>query len=174
MTSDVRRSVWQNGGRALWGAAPRHEGHEGEDVAMRRQMIILGLSALSLAGLGRAVRAESSAEVAAVKAAESWLQLVDAGKTAESWDAAAALFKAAMTKEQWQAALGAVRTPLGKLVSRKLKSKQAMTSLPGAPNGQYVVIQYDTVYEHKQEAVETITPMLDPDGQWRVSGYYIR
>ena len=24
------------------------------------------------------------------------------------------------------------------------------------------------------DAVETITPMLDPDGQWRVSGYFIK
>ncbi|MEJ2473814.1 MAG: DUF4019 domain-containing protein [Desulfobacterales bacterium] len=28
--------------------------------------------------------------------------------------------------------------------------------------------------ENKTAAVETITPMLDKDGQWRVSGYYIK
>jgi hypothetical protein len=28
--------------------------------------------------------------------------------------------------------------------------------------------------EHKQSAVETITPMLDKDGKWRISGYYIK
>ncbi|MGA9534411.1 MAG: DUF4019 domain-containing protein [Desulfobacterales bacterium] len=27
---------------------------------------------------------------------------------------------------------------------------------------------------NKTSAVETITPMLDKDGQWRVSGYYIK
>ena len=31
-----------------------------------------------------------------------------------------------------------------------------------------------TVFEKKASAVETITPMLDPDGVWRVSGYFIR
>jgi hypothetical protein len=46
--------------------------------------------------------------------------------------------------------------------------------LPGAPEGRYVVIQYETVFENKASAVETITPMLDPDGAWRVSGYLIR
>jgi len=45
---------------------------------------------------------------------------------------------------------------------------------PGAPDGEYVVIQYDSSFENKTEAVETVTPMLDPDGVWRVSGYYIR
>jgi hypothetical protein len=37
-----------------------------------------------------------------------------------------------------------------------------------------VTIQYETVFENKASAVETITPMLDPDGIWRVSGYFIR
>ena len=140
----------------------------------RRNVIILGLSALSLAGLGRTVRGTLADAAAAVTAAEDWLALVDAGKTGESWEEAAALFKRAMTKEQWQAALSAVRAPLGKALSRKLTSKRAMTSLPGAPDGEYVVIQYTTSFENKKDAVETITPMRDPDGEWRVSGYFIR
>ena len=48
-----------------------------------------------------------------------------------------------------------------------------MTEMPGAPDGGYVVIQYDAVYQHKKSAVETVTPM-DDGGEWRVSGYYIR
>jgi len=27
---------------------------------------------------------------------------------------------------------------------------------------------------HKQQAIETVTPMMDADGIWRVSGYYLR
>jgi hypothetical protein len=49
-----------------------------------------------------------------------------------------------------------------------------MTELPGAPDGEYVVFQFDTQFEHKRAAVETVTPMRDPDGSWRVSGYFIR
>jgi hypothetical protein len=63
---------------------------------------------------------------------------------------------------------------LGKLLSRKLKSATYKTTMPGAPDGEYVVIQYDSSFEHKQAAVETVTPMLDKDGKWRVSGYYIK
>jgi hypothetical protein len=36
-----------------------------------------------------------------------------------------------------------------------------------------VVIQYDTSFANKKSAVETVTPLLDSDGQWRVSGYFI-
>ena len=48
------------------------------------------------------------------------------------------------------------------------------TSLPGAPDGQYVVIQFKTSFENKRSAVETVTPMFGKDQRWRVSGYYIR
>ena len=63
---------------------------------------------------------------------------------------------------------------MGKLLSRKLKSATYKTTMPGAPDGEYVVIQYDSSFEHKQAAVETVTPMLGKDGKWRVSGYYIK
>jgi hypothetical protein len=60
------------------------------------------------------------------------------------------------------------------MVARKLKSKQYTKNLPGAPDGECVVIQYETTFEKKQSAIETVTPMLDKDGKWRVSGYYIK
>jgi len=141
---------------------------------LKRRAIILGLSALSLAGVGRALRAQPVSEAEAVKAAEAWLALVDAGQMAQSWEEAAPLFKQAVTKEQWLQALGSVRTPLGKVASRQLLSKQTMKSLPGAPAGTYVVIQYQTSFEKKSAAVETITPMLCDDGRFRMSGYFIR
>ena len=113
-------------------------------------------------------------EDAAQTAAESWLKLVDDGKYAESWEQAAKLFKGAVKQADWSQMIGNVRTPLGKLVSRKLKSREYTEKLPGAPDGKYVVIQYDSVFEKKASAVETVTPMVDPDGAWRVSGYFIR
>ena len=66
------------------------------------------------------------------------------------------------------------RKPLGKVISRHLESKWYTTELPDAPNGQYVVLQYKTLFEHHKSATETITPMMDKDRKWRVSGYYIR
>ena len=111
---------------------------------------------------------------AAKKSAESWLAVVDKGDYAASYDEAASIFKLAITKEDWLQKVRAARSPLGKMISRKLKRMQYETTLPGAPDGEYVVIQYDTAFENKRSAVETITPTLDKDGQWRVSGYFIR
>ena len=55
-----------------------------------------------------------------------------------------------------------------------MATKRFETSLPGAPDGEYVVIQMETSFENKASAVETITPMRDSDGEWRVAGYYIK
>jgi hypothetical protein len=110
----------------------------------------------------------------AAAAAKTWLALTDGGKYGASWDAAAAMFQGAITKDGWEKALGTVRTPLGAVGSRKLKSATFTRELSGAPKGEYVVIQYDTDFEKKPGAVETVTPMLEKDGSWKVSGYYIR
>jgi len=128
--------------------------------------LLLGICALA--------QSPQKPEQLAQQSSDAWLALVDSGKYADSWQEAAQLFKSAMTKEQWQAALGSARTPLGKMLSRKLKSAQYTKTLPGAPDGEYVVIQYDSSFEHKQSAVETIIPMLEKDGKWRVSGYFIK
>ena len=131
---------------------------------------------VSLLFAGVAVAAdESDASVEkAVEAAESWLELIDDGEYVKSWEESAALFKGAVTKDQWEAALNASRKPLGDLVSHQVKSTQYATSLPGAPDGEYVVIQFASSFSNKESAVETVTPMKDPDGIWRVSGYYIK
>ncbi len=88
-------------------------------------------------------------EEIALSVSNSWLLLVDSGKYGESWDEAAEYFRNAIDKEQWQKSLNAVRKPLGKLIKRRVKSKKYYTSLPGAPDGEYVVIQYETSFEKK-------------------------
>jgi hypothetical protein len=142
-----------------------------EAIVKIRALVCVGIVAAAFAGpAGAADKPEDLAQ----SAAESWLKLTDAGDAGASWDQAAKLFKAAVTKEQWTQALAGVRPPLGKVISRKVLSRKYSEKVPGAPDGKYVTIQYETAFEKKASAVETITPMLDPDGIWRVSGYFIR
>jgi len=118
--------------------------------------------------------AEQTKEESAIQAAKDWLFLVDEERYGESWETAASFFKNAVQKEQWITSMIAVRKPLGKLLVRKIKNSHYMTALPGAPDGEYVVIQFETSFENKKSSIETITPMLDKDGKWRTSGYYIK
>ena len=137
-------------------------------------MKLLLTLALLLPLLTLAAEKHDDAEKQALSAAESWLALVDDGKYAESWDSAAEYLKNAVSKNDFVKSLNAARKPLGKLKSREVKSKEYRTSLPGAPDGEYVIIQFKTSLENKKSAVETVTPMLEKDKTWRVSGYYIR
>ncbi len=111
---------------------------------------------------------------AAKGAAEAWLKLVDSGNYAQSWEQAANLMKTSVAKEQWQQILDSNRAPLGPLISRKLTSAEYKEGLPGAPAGQYVVLQYDSSFQHRSSVIETAAPTLDKDGTWRVSLYYIK
>jgi len=114
------------------------------------------------------------AEKMAIEAAANWLELVDTEQYDQSWQQAATFFQNAVKNDDWQQSLQAFRKPLGKIVSRKLIFTHYTTSAPGAPDGQYVIIQYDSIFENKKSAVETVTPMLDKDGKWKLSGYYIK
>ena len=138
--------------------------------------ILSFVSALILCAVAVGCSAPSNpkAEQAALDAASAWLELLDEGRYIESWDETSELFKKVVTKDQWEESLKGIREPLGKVVSRKLNSAQYAEELPGVPDGQYVMLQYQTSLEFKKSSIESVTPMLDRDGKWRVSGYYIK
>ena len=116
----------------------------------------------------------SGGEVAATTAVEVWLAIVDDGRYPDSWQAAASIFKKTVPQESWVTMLKDHRQALGKVLSRHIRSRQFSKALPGAPAGQYVSSLYDTSFENKKAAVETVTAVLDVDGQWRVTGYFVR
>jgi hypothetical protein len=111
---------------------------------------------------------------AATYAAQEWLTLVDGGHYGESWDSAATFFQQKVSKQGWQSTMTNVRAPFGKLLSRQFKSASYETSLPGAPAGKYFVIQFRTRFANSPTLIETVTPMQEPNGQWHVSGYFVR
>lgn len=110
----------------------------------------------------------------ATAAAEAWLETVDARRYGAAWDAAAPLLQGAIERTQWEVTLQDVRGPLGAAAARKLRSATYARSLPNAPAGEYVVIEYATHFQNRPLTVETVTPMKQPDGTWKVAGYFIR
>ena len=106
---------------------------------MRRGIVASMLVLMVLCGgaIGNAHADRQAAVEQAKKAAEAWLKLIDEGKYQESWSEAATFFKDRITAEGWAQMVGAVRKPLGALVSRDFKLAHYSTSLPGAPAGEY-------------------------------------
>jgi hypothetical protein len=66
--------------------------------------------------------------------------------------------------DKWEQSLAAARGPLGALKNRTVSSAKYSRTMPGAPDGEYVVLQYSSQFANKASAVETITPMRDKDG----------
>lgn len=106
--------------------------------------------------------------------ARAWLSLADKGKYAESWKNASTLFHAKASESDWIKNMEAARSPFGSMKSRHIATAHSATSLPGVPDGEYVVVQFYTSFEHKPLALETITTIKEQDDIWRVSDYQIK
>ncbi len=105
-------------------------------------------------------------------AARDWVMLLDRQRWDESWDAAGTAFQS-MPKAQWATTAQGVRKPLGAVSSRVVQSATRTNALPGAPAGEYQVIQFKTAFAQKPDAVETVVLSREKAG-WRVNGYFIR
>jgi len=125
---------------------------------------------------GRAVQPQTAptAERVAVRSSEDWVALVDSGQYADSWKNAAAAFRSSVTQEKWESAMKTTREPLGKLLTRRLDTAKYTTLLPGVPAGDYVVLLFESSFEKKSVAQETVIVSREKDKVWRVAGYYIK
>ena len=139
-----------------------------------KQCLFLLCFLLSIFSASPAQAQESQGIANAKAAALAWLAVVDAGHYAQSWDQGAVLFQEGVPKAQWESAVESARLPLGAVKSRQLTSATFARSLPGAPDGEYVVILFETDFQSRAAAVETVTPMREKDGSWKVSGYFIK
>ncbi len=140
----------------------------------RRQLLRLAIAG-SLCAVALPNFAGEAEDVAgAMAAAKSWLALTDSGKYAESWDNAATTLKTAVTKEQWQTALAQSRKPMGTVKSREQLNPAQQLKVTNAPVGEYVAIQFYTKFENGPAFVESVAPMRERDGTWKVSGYYVK
>ena len=156
--------------------APRPEARDRRRIlacSIGATLMFSAIFALGLAGglPGAGVSGEpSSSEYtqSAEAAARDWLQLGDEGNWEAGYDGTAAAFREANTLAVWTEVSQAVRAPLGKVVSRTLRSVEA----PPTPQG-YVIVTYDTRFAAADEPkVETLS-MQREDGAWKVAGIYI-
>ncbi len=120
-------------------------------------------------------RADEAAVIETAKSETlSWLALTDTAQYESSWEKAATFFKDAIAEDDWVRSVSSARKPFGPLKSRAMTTANFSTTLPGAPDGEYVVFEFGSSFENKAAAVETVTAMKDTDGAWRVAGYFIR
>ncbi|MFA6357972.1 MAG: DUF4019 domain-containing protein [Candidatus Omnitrophota bacterium] len=56
----------------------------------------------------------------------------------------------------------------------KSAAKKYQKTIPAAPDEEYYILSFNTVFGNKASAIETVTVMKDQDGQWRLAGYFVR
>jgi len=117
---------------------------------------------------------ENAAVGEASAAAEAWLAHVDAGEVEASWEATSSLFREVVDLPHWRESFEKVRSIFGRTLHRELGEVRYATTVPGAPDGEYVISEYAAELERKKEAVETVVAMREADGGWRVGGYFVR
>lgn len=137
----------------------------------RAALLVIGLA---LAPRLTAQQADTTAVRLATGATTTWLALVDAGKYEESWTAAASAFQKAVSKADWSQALTRARGPYEPFGARTLLGARYLESIPNAPPGPYVVIQYQTKAGGGHEVVETVSLVREGPGNWLVGGYFIK
>ncbi len=115
----------------------------------------------------------SAKESAAVTTAAEWLKLIDAGQYGKSWDECAPLFREKVSRQTWVENLPKNRAAHGAFKSRSFSAAQARTSLPGAPEGEYVAVRFLSDFENASGVEEVVTLMF-VGGAWRPLGYLIR
>ena len=121
-----------------------------------------------------------AAEEAAAAAVE-WLDLVDNGKYGDAWDGAARILKDRAKKDDWSKEIAGALAPLGKAGQRRLSGAREedlcarhQKALPKeGEEGYRVEIRYQTQFENKKDAVETILMVKETGGKWRAADYIV-
>jgi hypothetical protein len=112
-------------------------------------------------------------EQAAERQALGFLGYLDQGRFADSYDYTGMLIRAQVDRASFTSQIEKARAGVGAMQARDLIDAAYSTTVPGAPEGQYVVLHYHTNFANRHDVVETLT-LAFAKGYWRVSGYYIR
>lgn len=109
----------------------------------------------------------------ATAVAMEFLHLIDAGRYAESWQSAAKLMQEKVTRAEWVDKLTKARALSGALIERKEQNASYSTTAKDSPDGEYILLNYESRFQNTESVDEYVTVMLEGE-VWRVAGYFIQ
>ncbi len=113
-----------------------------------------------------------TADPATLERVQLFLERTDASDWQGSWELTGNYFQSQASAKEWEERVEPVREPLGAVQSRELVTVQRASSLPGAPEGEFQVLQFETYFEKGGRSIETVVMMQEAEG-WQVNGYFI-
>ena len=141
--------------------------------AVRRVLLLVALACAAWVAASPAT-AQDARQTLVQGVARDWVSLVDARRYEDSWKAAGAKFRLAISPARWAESITKVRAPLGALVQRTVNQTRFTRTFQGVPEGDYAVIIFRTAYANRDDGDETLTLEREADGVWRVIGYVVR
>lgn len=137
-------------------------------------LLVLSLSLLAACGPSTTAENDDGVDPAALSEAERWLALVDANDYAGSWAATGDLFKGEVSEEEWRESMAVFREDMGAVRERTLQDQTLETIMPGAPEGEYLMLEYRSVFDQQARGAELVVLMRQDDDSWRVIGYFLQ
>ena len=102
----------------------------------------------------------------ALKTVSHWLNLRDQGKYVKAWNDSTFI----VTREDWIKGQETIYARRGNVVSRRLEVEQ----LSPARNPERMLFRYKTYFEKGPWVYEFVYAIPKPNGQWIVTGYFIK
>jgi hypothetical protein len=109
-----------------------------------------------------------------IEAGKRWLELLDADQAGAAWDSASKQLRSIVKRDKFIADVRSVRKPLGKLASRTPLKFARAHELPGAPAGDYALIEFEAKFANGKRLTEQLVWSAESGDTWRVAGYYYR
>jgi hypothetical protein len=75
-----------------------------------------------------------------------------------------------VTQQDWIKKLEQTRSRFGGLVQRIQKSTRSATALKDSPEGEYIILSYESDFQAAEKVSEYVAVMHDGDG-WKVVSY---
>ena len=102
-----------------------------------------------------------------VQAATRWLEIIDRGDYAKSWEGTSQGFKEEVSEKQWVNVLNQNRKPLGEIKERNFGGENSIRDPQELPPGHYALVIFTTTFEdHNTPLIETIG-LIEEEGDWR-------
>ncbi|RMF46310.1 MAG: DUF4019 domain-containing protein [Deltaproteobacteria bacterium] len=103
-----------------------------------------------------------------------FLHMVDQDQFADSWSMSAHLLREKIPQDKWAGKLKLHRAQCGKFLEREETEINYATEASGEQKGEFFTLNFAADYERCPEVTETVTVMLEEDGQWRVGGFFVK
>lgn len=109
-----------------------------------------------------------------LKTSDRFLGQLDRGDYRAAWTQTTSLFQALNQQSAWAHRQETLRTAYGPLTGRQLTRLSHRDTYAQSPDGNYVIIQYDSVFRNKTTCCETVVLDCRDKTDCRVREYVLR